>query len=139
MEFAYGGLLEAHTSTFAEADKVENSKKKDSLVYHLEFGDERIYFSSQKKKGTKEYYNHPSIFRKNNKNRIPFLDFSDIDHLEESQAYIISSVLNDFLTTYSKYILVYPVVYNDPQLLQSQEAEFKNEDELVRNMLSSSG
>lgn len=138
LEFAYGGLLEAHTSTFAEADKVENSKKKDSLVYHLEFGDERIYFSSQKKKGTKEYYNHPSIFRKNNKNRIPFLDFSDIDHLEESQAYIISSVLNDFLTTYSKYILVYPVVYNDPQLLQSQEAEFKNEDELVRNMLSSS-
>lgn len=76
LEFAYGGLLEAHTSTFAEADKVENSKKKDSLVYHLEFGDERIYFSSQKKKGTKEYYNHPSIFRKNNKNRIPFLDFS---------------------------------------------------------------
>lgn len=138
LEFAYGGLLEAHTSTFAEADKVENSKKKDSLVYHLEFGDERIYFSSQKKKGTKEYYNHPSIFRKNNKNRIPFLDFSDIDHLEESQAYIISSVLNDFLTTYSKYISVYPVVYNDPQLLQSQEAEFKNEDELVRNMLSSS-
>lgn len=54
------------------------------------------YTSSQKKKGTKEYYNHPSIFRKNNKNRIPFLDFSDIDHLEESQAYIISSVLNDF-------------------------------------------
>lgn len=102
LEFAYGGLLQAHTSTFAEADKVENSKKKDSLIYHLEFGDERIYFSSQKKKGTKEYYNHPSIFRKNNKNRIPFLDFSDIDHLEESQAYIISSVLNDFLITYSK-------------------------------------
>ena len=138
LEFAYGGLLQAHTSTFAEADKVENSKKKDSLIYHLEFGDERIYFSSQKKKGTKEYYNHPSIFRKNNKNRIPFLDFSDIDHLEESQAYIISSVLNDFLITYSKYISVDPVVYNAPQLLQSQEAEFKNEDELVRNMLSSS-
>ncbi len=34
--------------------------------------------------------------------------------------------------------MVYPVVYNDSQLLQSQEAEFKNEDELVRNMLSSS-
>ena len=138
LEFAYGGLLQAHTSTFAEADKVENSKKKDSLVYHLEFGDERIYFSSQKKKGTKEYYNHPSIFRKNNKNRIPFLDFSDIDHLEESQAYIISSVLNEFLCTYSKYISVDPIVYQAPHLLQSQEAEFKNEDELVRNMLSSS-
>ena len=138
LEFAYGGLLQAHTSTFAEADKVEISKKKDSLVYHLEFGDERIYFSSQKKKGTKEYYNHPSIFRKNNKNRIPFLDFSDIDHLEESQAYIISSVLNEFLCTYSKYISVDPVVYYTPQLLQSQKAEFKNEDELVRNMLSSS-
>ena len=138
LEFAYGGLLQAHTSTFAEADKVENSKKKDSLVYHLEFGDERIYFSSQKKKGTKEYYNHPSIFRKNNKNRIPFLDFSDIDHLEESQAYIISSVLNEFLCTYSKYISVDPIVYQAPHLLQSQEAEFKNEDDLVRNMLSSS-
>ena len=138
LEFAYGGLLKAQTSTFAEADKVENSKKKDSLVYHLEFGDERIYFSSQKKKGTKEYYNHPSIFRKNNKNRIPFLDFSDIDHLEESQAYIISSVLNDFLCTYSKYISVDHVVYQAPHLLQSQEAEFKNEEELVRNMLSSS-
>ena len=138
LEFAYGGLLQAHTSTFAEADKVENSKKKDSLVYHLEFGDERIYFSSQKKKGTKEYYNHPSIFRKNNKNRIPFLDFSDIGHLEESQAYIISSVLNEFLCTYSKYISVDHIVYQAPHLLQAQEAEFKNEDELVRNMLSSS-
>lgn len=138
IEFAYDGILRSRTCTFAESDKVEQSKKKDSPVFHLEFDDNRIYFSSQKKKGTKEYYKHPSIFRKDNKNRIPFLDFCDIEHLEESQAFIISSVLKEFLTTYSKYLSVNQIVYNCPLLLKSQDAEFKNEDDMLRNMISSS-
>ena len=138
IEFAYDNLIQAHTTTFAESDKVENSKKKNSLIYHLEFDDKRVYFSSLKKKGTKEYYNHPSAFRKNNKNRIPFLNFSELEHLEESQAYIITTVLQELLSTYSQYISVVPVEYDSPNLLKPQEAEFKKEDELLRDILSSS-
>ena len=102
ISFDYDNLLTARTLTLAEEDKIKKKNKKDSLVYHLEFDETRIYFSSKKKKGTKEYYNHPSVFRKDNKNHIPFLGFGDIEHFEESQAYLIRSVLQDFLSTYSK-------------------------------------
>lgn len=104
----------------------------------MEFDEKRIYFSSKKKKGTKEYYNHPSVFRKGNKNHIPFLGFSDIEHFEESQAYLIRSVLQDFLTTYLKYVSVNPIEYKKPTLLKAQDAEFRKEDELLRDMLSTS-
>ena len=138
ISFDYDNLLTARTLTFAEEDKVKKNNKKDSPVYHLEFDEKRIYFSSKKKKGTKEYYNHPSVFRKDNKNHIPFLGFSDIEHFEESQAYLIRSVLQDFLTTYSKYVFVNPIEYKKPTLLKAQDAEFKKEDELLRDMLSTS-
>lgn len=138
ISFDYDNLLTARTLTFAEEDKVKKNNKKDSPVYHLEFDEKRIYFSSKKKKGTKEYYNHPSVFRKDNKNHIPFLGFSDIEHFEESQAYLIRSVLQDFLTTYSKYVFVNPIEYKRPTLLKAQDAEFKKEDELLRDMLSTS-
>lgn len=92
ISFDYDNLLTAHTLTFAEEDRVEQKKKKGSSVYHLEFDEKRIYFSSKKKKGTQEYYNHPSFLRKDNKNRIPFLGFGDVEHFEESQAYIIRTV-----------------------------------------------
>lgn len=138
ISFDYDNLLTARTLTFAEEDKVKKNNKKDSPVYHLEFDEKRIYFSSKKKKGTKEYYNHPSVFRKDNKNHIPFLGFSDIEHFEESQAYLIRSVPQDFLTTYSKYVFVNPIEYKKPTLLKAQDAEFKKEDELLRDMLSTS-
>lgn len=138
ISFAYDNILTAQTLTFAEKDKVEKKKKKDSPIYHLEFDAKRIYFSSKKKEGTKEYYNHPSILRKNNKNHIPFLGFGDVEHFEESQAYLIRVVLQDFLTTYSKYLSVNPIEYKKPTLLKAQDAEFKKEDELLRDMLSTS-
>ena len=138
ISFDYDNLLTARTLTFAEEDKVKKNNKKDSPVYHLEFDEKRIYFSSKKKKGTKEYYNHPSVFRKGNKNHIPFLGFSDIEHFEESQAYLIRSVLQDFLTTYLKYVSVNPIEYKKPTLLKAQDAEFRKEDELLRDMLSTS-
>lgn len=138
ISFDYDNLLTARTLTFAEEDKIKKKNKKDSLVYHLEFDEKRIYFSSKKKKGTKEYYNHPSVFRKDNKNHIPFLGFGDIEHFEESQAYLIRSVLQDFLTTYSKYVSVNPIEYKKPTLLKAQDAEFRKEDELLRDMLSTS-
>lgn len=138
ISFDYDNLLTAHTLTFAEEDRVEQKKKKGSSVYHLEFDEKRIYFSSKKKKGTQEYYNHPSFLRKDNKNRIPFLGFGDVEHFEESQAYIIRTVLQEFLTTYSKYISVDPIEYKKPMLLKAQDAEFKKEDELLRDMLSTS-
>lgn len=61
ISFDYDNLLTARTLTFAEEDKVKKNNKKDSPVYHLEFDEKRIYFSSKKKKGTKEYYNLSSI------------------------------------------------------------------------------
>lgn len=138
ISFDYDNLLTARTLTFAEEDKVEKKNKKDSPVYHLEFDEKRIYFSSKKKKGTKEYYHHPSVFRKDNKNHIPFLGFCDIEHFEESQAYLIRSVLQDFLTTCSKYVSVNPIEYKKPTLLKAQDAEFRKEDELLRDMLYTS-
>ena len=136
--FEYDNILTAHTWTFAKEDMVEKKKKIDSSVYHLEFDEKRIYFSSKKKKGTQEYYNHPSFLRKDNKNHIPFLGFRDVEHFEESQAYIISTVLQEFLTAYSKYISVDPIEYKKPMLLKAQDAEFTKEDELLREMLSTS-
>lgn len=43
--------MTARTLTFAEEDKVKKNNKKDSPVYHLEFDEKRIYFSSKKKEG----------------------------------------------------------------------------------------
>lgn len=138
ISFDYDNLLTAHTLTFAEKDKVERKKKEGSPVYHLEFDEKRIYFSSKKKKGMKEYYNHPSILRKDNKNHIPFLGFGDIEHFKESQAYLISTVLHEFLATYSKYMSIDLIEYKKPMLLKAQDAEFKKEDELLRVMLFTS-
>lgn len=47
-------------------------------------------------------------------------------------------MLQDFLTTYLKYVSVNPIEYKKPTLLKAQDAEFRKEDELLRDMLSTS-
>ncbi|EJX03354.1 hypothetical protein EVA_08534 [gut metagenome] len=136
--FEHDHFFTAHTLTFAETDKVETHQRAHSLAYHLEFDEQRIYFSTKSRKGSKEYYHHPSVFRKDKKNRIPFLDFSCLHHFEESQGFILDTVFQEFWSAYARYLSYKSVVYDKPLLLESKNTELKQENLLLQALMADS-
>ena len=159
--FSFDACLTAKTLTFSEAsaskkrakktmtDVDEATQEKSAYIepYYLQFDEagKRVYYSTFKKEESQQvYYNSPSRLRKDNKNRIPFLGFkkdSSLEHLlyfEESQAYRLHLVMQEFQERFGKYLEATPVVYNNVDRLEMSDVEFANEDNLLRELFRSS-